>query len=231
VQDYEDNPKNYRAAKKKIEKQIKRLKLLRSAVGETTERLSMVGSGYKRLAQISSEVNAKDCTLALKEMENYYDLAWQSKEDVYPLANALTATLVQILRSSSPDLSKLPEIRKQIDLAENLARKNQLNFPDDFWAATGAADIKLLVYLYDYLNGKQKDFSEKIHDDLVEEYRIAWGQYGSARELNSIIESYAFLVAVLKRLDANKNAHENVCKVLKKISNSLKSIYEEEVDG
>jgi hypothetical protein len=55
-------------------------------------------------------------------------------------------------------------------------------------------------------------------------------QYGSVRELNSIIDSYAFLVAVLKRLEANKNAHENVCRVLKRISNSLKSIYEEDVD-
>jgi hypothetical protein len=190
----------------------------------------MVGSGYKRLAQISSDINAKDCTLALKEMENYYNLAWQSKEGVYPLANALTATLVQILRASSPTLSKLSEIRKQIDLAEDLARKNQLYFPDDFWAATGVTDVKLLNHLYDYLNSKQKNFSEEIHDNLVREYRTAWSQYGSARELNSIIESYAFLVAVLKRLDANKNAHENVCRVLKKISNSLKSIYEEETD-
>ena len=230
VQDCEDNPKKYMAAKKTIEKQIRRLKRLRSAVGETTERLSMVGSGYKRLAQISSDINAKDCTLALKEMENYYYLASQTKEEVYPLANALTATLVQILRASSPNLSKLPEIKKQIDLAEALARKNQLYFPDDFWAAVGVTDVKLLIYLYEYLNGKQKNFSEKIHDDLVREYRTAWRQYGSARELNSLIESYAFLAAVLKRLDASKNAHENVCRVLKKISNSLKSTYEEEVD-
>jgi hypothetical protein len=199
-------------------------------VGETTERLSMIGSGYKRLAQISSDINAKDCTSALKEMENYYDLAWQNKGELYPLANTLTATLVQMLRASSPDRRKLPGIKKQIDLAENLAMKNQLRSPDDFWAATGVTDVKLLIHLYDYLNGKKKNFSEEIHDDLVKEYRTAWMQYGSVRELNSIIDSYAFLVAVLKRLEANKNAHENVCRVLKRISNSLKSIYEEDVD-
>lgn len=230
VQDREDDPKKYRAAKKTIENQIKRLKRLRSAVGDTTERLSMIGSGYKRLAQISSDINAKDCTSALKEMENYYDLAWQYKGELYPLANALTATLVQMLRAGSPDRRKLPGIKKQIDVAEDLARKNQLHFPDDFWAATGVTDVKLLIHLYEYLNGKKKNFGEEIHAELVKEYRTAWKQYGSARELNSIIESYAFLTAVITRLESGKNVHDNVCRVVKSISDSLKSAYEEEVD-
>jgi hypothetical protein len=73
------------------------------------------------------------------------------------------------------------------------------------------------------LNSKQKTFSEKNYDKLVEEYKTAWTQYGSAREFNSIIEHYAFLVAVLKNIDTNKNLGN----ALEKILNSLKSMYEE----
>jgi len=230
VQEYENYPENYATAKKNIAKQINKLKRLRSAIGETRERLSMVGSGYKRLAQISSGRNIRDGASALKEMENFYYLASQTKEDTspqaYPLVNTVTTRVIQMLRASVLDNSKLSELKKQLDDAEKLARKEQLNSPDDFWAATGITDVKLLLHLYDYMKGKQKVFSEKIHDELVEEYRTAWKQYGSARELNSIIEHYAFIVAVIKKPDS----HVDLCAVLEKILNSLKSIYEEGVE-
>ena len=230
VQECENDPEQYIAAKNKIEKQIKKLKRLMSAIGETAERLSMVGSGYKRLAQLSGARNAKYCTSALREMEKYYYRAWEMSYDAYPLTNALTTTIVQMLRARVIDISELPDLKKQIDDAEKLARKNRALFPDDFWAATGVTDIKMLRYLYEYLKNKKQDF-ETIHDELVEEYKTSWKQYGSARELNSIIEHYAFLAAVIERLDAKKkNAHEKVCQLLKKISNSLKAKYEAEVD-
>ncbi|HKY55847.1 MAG TPA: tetratricopeptide repeat-containing protein, partial [Anaerolineales bacterium] len=231
IQEYDSNPKkNYKAAKKDIEKQINRLKRLKNAIGETSERLSIVGSGYKRLARISSGVSVKDCTLALKEMENYYNQAWERKEDghpvAYPLVNALSTTIVQMLRAGVLDRNKLADIKKRIDEAEKLIRKEQMNSPDNFWSAIGVTDIKLLQHLYEYMKGKRKVFSETIHDELVKEYRTAWKQYGSARELNSIVEHYAFLAAVI----AKPNEHETVCKVLKEISDSLKSTYEDEVD-
>ena len=224
VQDFENSPKNYVSAKKNIEQQIRKLKRLKSAIGETAERLSMVGGGYKRLARISSSRSAKDCALALKEMENYYYQAGQKNEDdyllAYPLVNALTTTIVQMLRASVPVRSKLPDLKKQIEEAEKLARKDQLSSPDNFWAATGVTDVKLLWHLYEYMKSNQKVFGEKIHDELVRDYRIAWEQYGSARELNSIIEHFAFLAAVIQRADA----HKNLCSVLEKISKSLNSL-------
>jgi hypothetical protein len=227
AQECENNPDGYIAAKRNIEKEIRKLKRLMSSIGETSERLSMIGSGYKRLAQISSGRAAKDCTSALKEMEKYYDLAWNRNEQVYPLAyplaNALTATIVQMLRASALDISKLPAIRKQIQDVEDLANKDQLYASDDFWAATGLTDVKLLLHLYDYMKGKKKVVGQKIHDDLVREYKTAWEQYGSARELNSIIEHYAFLAAIIKK----SNAHEDLRSVLEKILASLKSTYEE----
>ena len=57
----------------------------------------------------------------------------------------------------------------------------------------------------------------------MNEYLTAWKQFGSARELNSIIEHYAFLTAVLGTSKANKK----LCAALEKIMASLKSKYEE----
>ncbi|MBN1453645.1 MAG: CHAT domain-containing protein [Anaerolineales bacterium] len=224
VQNFENDPKQYEKAKKTIHEQIKKLGQLMDTIGETPERLSMIGSGYKRLAQISSGKTLEGCDSALKDMEKFYDLAWKKKNSTYPLTNVLTARIVQMLRTSDPDTSKFPEIKKLIYVVSKTAEKDELNSPDDFWAKTGVTDVKLLDYLYKYLNSKQKTFSEKNHEKLVEEYKTAWAQYGSAREFNSIMEHYAFLVAVLRNVDTNKNLYN----VLEKILNSLKSMYEEE---
>ena len=224
VQEYENNPDKYPAAKKKIERQIKTLNQLMGTIGETSERLSMVGSGYKRLAQTSSGKKSRDCDLALQNMEDFYYRAWKIEENnPYPLTNALAAIIVQMLRAGKSNMSKLSKLKELIDKAGKMAEKGALGSPDDFWARTGVTDARLLDNLYKYMKGKQKTFSEKNHDELIKEYETAWKQYGSARQLNSIIEHYAFLVAVLKKIET----HENLCNILEKILNSLKSMYEE----
>ena len=158
-------------------------------------------------------------------MEEFYTRARKVREGTYPLTNVLTAKIIQMLRTSNPDMSKLPEIKKLKEEVVRMAEKDALNSPDDFWAKIGVTDAKLLDSLYRYLSRKQKHFSDKIYAELVKEYRTAWRQYGSARQLSSIIEHYSFLVAVLK----NSEAHEDLCNVLETILNSLKLMVEEEV--
>jgi hypothetical protein len=157
-------------------------------------------------------------------MERYYDLAYQgSEKSIYPLTNALVAKIVRALRAGRPGKSQLSEIAQLKDEARKLAVTGQMDAPDDFWAATGVIDIKLLDYLYRHLSGKKNVFGDKVHDELVGEYKDAWKQYGSVRELNSITDHYAFLVAVIRK----SKAHENLCKVLEKILASLKSMCKE----
>jgi hypothetical protein len=117
------------------------------------------------------------------------------------------------------------EMEEQIKEAKIMAAAEQEKSPDDFWAAIGLTDVKMLEYLLKYLRGRQK-FGEEVHDELVEEYKKAWGQYGSAREINSIIEHYAFLAAVIMKPDSRKNTHQGLHNVLEKILNSLISTYE-----
>jgi hypothetical protein len=64
--------------------------------------------------------------------------------------------------------------------------------------------------------------SEERFDGLFEEYKSTWNRFGSARELNSVIEHYAFLAAVLKGIEP----HQNLSGYLDKTLSLLRSIFE-----
>ena len=226
VQNFQNDSRKYRASIKAIKEQIRKLDRLMDAIGETPERLAMVGGGYKRLARLSSETSPNDSVSALNKMEEYYARAWTKKEEVYSLTNLVVAKIVRALWNGKPGVKQLAEMEEQIKEARKLAATEQKKSPDDFWAAIGLTDIKMLEHLLKYLKGSQKNFSETVHDELVDEYKKAWGQYGSAREINSIIEHYAFLLAVIRKPDSKKNKHQDLRNVLEKIFNSLTSIYE-----
>lgn len=220
VQEYENNPAKYAASKARIEKQIGNLNQLMGTVGETSERLSMVGSGYKRLALITAERSQKACDSALKKMESAYWKAWKKTDDTYPLRNYLAAAIIQMLRSGVQSKDRLADLRRLIDMDRESAAKNKLTSPDDFWANVGVAEAHLVDHLHQYLSGKPRSFTEEVSRGLVNEYRDAWRQYGSARELNSILEHYTFLAAVIK-----KNA--DLSREIEKMAGALKSMYEE----
>lgn len=223
VQEYENNPAKYAAARAKIEKQIGNLNQLMDTVGETPERLSMVGSGYKRLALISADRSQAACDSALKKMESAYWKAWKKAKDAYPLQNYLVAAIIQILRSGVRPKEKIAELRRHIEMIQELAAKNKLSAPDDFWANIGVTEAHLVDHLHQYTSGKPRAFTEEISRGLVNEYRDAWRQYGSARELNSILEHYTFLAAVLKKNEENAD----LCREIEKMAGALKSMYEE----
>jgi pimeloyl-ACP methyl ester carboxylesterase len=223
VREYENNPAKYTASKAGIEEQIGKLNQLMDTVGETTERLSMVGSGYKRLALISAGKSQTACDSALKKMETAYWKAWKKANDTYPLKNYLVTAIVQMLRSGVQPKGRLAELKQLIDLVQGVAVKNKLNAPDDFWANVGVTEAKFVDRLHQYVSGRQKSFTEELSHELVDEYRVAWEQYGSARELNSILEHYTFLAAVLKKNEKNAN----LCREIEKIASSLKSMLDE----
>jgi hypothetical protein len=235
VQAFENDPGLYTESKKKIEKYIETLTRLMATLGETTERLSMVGSGYKRLALISSSKPSNVCNEALEQMEKYYRQAWTlTKErakgnkplDPYPLINALVARIAFLVRSG--DEKQAAEERKEIlrvekGVAQHLAQALEMAKPESFWAAVGVADTKLLDALIEYLSLRTKRVPDRVHKELVEDYRTAWKQYGSTRELNSVIEHYTFLVDVMKDFDEENN----LCGVLENIHTDLRAMSEE----
>jgi pimeloyl-ACP methyl ester carboxylesterase len=228
VQRFNNDPAEYGRSKAKIEAQIKRIEKLMDALGETPERWSIVGSGYKRLAQVTAGRSQTACNSALKSMESAYAKAWElkrtreGKEDPYPLINALIAASVQLLRSKEPDKVRIADLKHLVEEAKSLAEKKRLASSDDFWARTGEAEAELVEQFHTYLSKGGKKFSRDVHDKLVRVYDDAWKQYGSARQLNSIIEHYAFLVAVLGKSERYASLREELERILK----SLQEMFE-----
>jgi hypothetical protein len=131
--------------------------------------------------------------------------------------------IVQLLRTGDRYQGRISEIKKFIDNARAIAEKEKLNSPDDFWAKIGVTEVDLVEHLHGRLGEKPRRSSQKLPDGILAGYATAWKQYGSARELNSIIEHYAFLVKVLKGTEPQKD----LCEELERVLDSLRYMYEE----
>jgi CHAT domain-containing protein len=222
VREFEQDPSAYPRSKKRIADQIKKMRQLMNTLVETPERWSIIGGGYKRLAQISAGKDGKACNAALAEMESAYRKAAEKDKSSYPLSNALAANIVRRLRSGKTDKGKLAGLKAEVNEAIAQAEKESKGGRTDFWAKTGVTDARLLENLFKCLGGKGKTFNDKLHDELVNQYNTAWRQFGSARELNSIIEHYAFVAATLKKAKPFDESRES----LEKILASLRSMYQ-----
>ena len=241
IQMLERDPRLYSKSKAEIEDQINTLTSLMTTLEVTPQRLLMVGSAYKRLALIASRKPSNVCNVALEKMEDYYYQAWELTKriargntpiDPYPLTNALIARIVRLVRLG--DAGKVAaarsELKKQKDEAQGLAEAMRAYAPESFWTVVGLADTKLLEGLIEILNPKKKGLPNTLHEELVNAYRFAWMQYGSTRELYSVIEYYAFLLAVLKEFDPDDilcGVLENIYADLRSMSEVVEKIYSE----
>jgi hypothetical protein len=225
VQSYEKDPTTYNKARAAIEREIEKLNTLMKALGETSERRALVGSGYKRLARISSGGPSDACEQALEKMEAAYKRAWELDKDTpYPLTNALTAQAARLLRAGDAEAIKaaLPDLLERTKQATKLAEIEKANSPDDFWASIGSTDAALLDTLVIALKSGSKGLSAEHFETLLAEYKQTWARYGSARELNSVIEHFAFLAAVLKGIKRHQVLSGHIGKTL----SSLHAVFE-----
>jgi hypothetical protein len=115
------------------------LQKLNELFSETSERLSLLGSAYKRLAQISTGPERDE---ALAEMFSYYDAAWRkAPKNPYPLINALIAQTIRYWLGGVAQRDS--ELKSKFDTALKLAAQRKADRPNDFWAAVGLADAEL----------------------------------------------------------------------------------------
>jgi CHAT domain-containing protein/pimeloyl-ACP methyl ester carboxylesterase len=225
VETFETDPGSYEISKSIIEAQIKSLKSLMQTIVPTAERWSMIGSGYKRLAQISSSKSSKTCDQALAKMESAYRQAWTlTWDNAYPLTNVLAAKVARLLRETEPDKLKnsLPELVELTTEAARLAEIEKQKYPADFWASIGVTDVNLISYIVNYMQAGPRALSEELFHGLLSDYIMTWRRYGSARELHSIIGHYSFLSAALSGIEK----HKRLASFLTGIVSSLKIISE-----
>jgi hypothetical protein len=128
----------------------------------------------------------------------YREAGGKEQSDPYALANLLAARLLRLLRSNQPEEldNALPQLRTLAQKAIDLARIEERKSPDDFWAGIGVFDASLIGYLVRYLEARE--LREDQFDALAKGYKDTWQRYGSARELYSVIDQYAFLAAMLE---------------------------------
>jgi hypothetical protein len=112
----------------------------------------------------------------------------------------LVAQVIRLLRANDPQAAQkaLAKLAEEVEQAARLAESEQANFPGDFWASIAISDASLLRHLLTCLEQGVQGLRQEQFDKLAAEYKSTWKRYGSLRELNSVLEHYAFLVAVLK---------------------------------
>lgn len=158
--------------------------------GRTAERLSILGSAYKRKALISSS-KRKD---SLEKMSRYYQEAFKLKKekekfDPYPLLNWVAGELAAHWQEQGEQ--PLPQKRQKelrdwlakakLELAADLAKEKQ------FWTAVMDVDAELLSAL---LKGTPQDDRIK----LIAHRYLQVKQLGSPREFESALDQISFLI-------------------------------------
>ncbi|MDH3524024.1 MAG: CHAT domain-containing protein [Acidobacteriota bacterium] len=156
------------------------------ALGPTTERWSLIGGGYKRLARMRP---GKARRGALERMTEAYGkaheltVATSGAVDPYPLLNYLTGRV--LLRRKGDRLADLPSLfEAAVAAAAERFEKNP-----DFWNAVTPADAALAGHLAAGKLGQKRNRKETV--DL---YLAARDRAASAREFDSVLDHVGFLI-------------------------------------
>jgi len=199
VRDFRAKPKDVRDpadAIDAIRTSLHVLESLTEAVGPTSERLSLQGSCWKRLAQVQPASPAAD--EALQRMKQCYDAAARlgGPDADYPLLMACNAATCIAARNGTP---LDPSVSEQLQRMVNQA------FPDeaDFWRLVRSADVRTNVAL---VHGPSSEDLEKIKDA----YKRAWRHIGSPVKMRSVTEQLEFYEDIFSEGSSNLRRHASV---------------------
>jgi tetratricopeptide (TPR) repeat protein len=154
---------------------------------ETSERLSLFGSAYKRRAWIAGDLSA--AVAAVGKMTDRYSRACRLSEgkDPYPVLNLLFARLVDGWVGGSP-LVKAADMEAELGGAR-AELDGRLAQGPDFWAEASRIDCDLLAAL-----GEDRLDSDAA-ESLASRYREA-RKLASRREFASVLDQIEFLAAM-----------------------------------
>lgn len=186
------------------------LHALMKLMGETTERLSLLGSAAKREAVIAEDRGGKK--LALEKMAEQYKAAFEhgKQTDPYPQLNRLTASV--LLSILDPTVKPLRGLRSMIEKARLAAITQQKGAPD-FWNAVMIPDSLLLGHL--------AAGNLALHaDEVIERYEEVNKSFGSPREIRLVLEHLDFLENIVAAAP-DKPKMESTLAALWKIRDAL----------
>lgn len=158
----------------------------------TLERLSMLGSAYKRLAWMQKDKN--DRNDALKNMCTFYKLAYQKGletkiSDPYPFTNWITAEAIVSWFDKNRGTEWQQDLSNQIHTLISEA-KQRLTINPQYWDCVVEPDCLSTLSL---VNGKMTDEDFKV---ISEAYRQAVERGASVKDQNALREHIEFLISI-----------------------------------
>ncbi len=158
----------------------------------TVERMNLLGSAYKRLAQVESEGERR--LAALVGMARHYGQACARKRDAYAFTNRIAAALLAEQRGAAAvDAENRAESLRELDaLQREVARRNA----DDpnFWDDASLADLALTRLLLESATPRPRSTTvDASAAQVLGAYRDAVGRAASPREVASLAENIVFL--------------------------------------
>ena len=189
----------------------------------TAERLSLLGSAYKRKAMISASNTDKIRSLMLSadHYKKAYDMPGNSNK-TYALTNWLEIEKILMLVKNRPGIK--PIIKKykfaaadktKADITEAIKKMVSADTDIDFWNVIAKANALLCAWL---MEGKNtKGLTDKM---VVLAYKKVWNIAGSQNKKISELEHFDFLLMAYSDL-VKKPEYVNT---IKKIRKDLESI-------
>jgi tetratricopeptide (TPR) repeat protein len=180
------------AAIERIERARSLVETLVEALGPTSERLSIIGGCWKRLAQIDQDRTDESLDKMAKAYQRAADCRAGAKTDgatpilaSYPPLMATAARLVAGLRvGQCPD-----DVRKALAAA---SKSVGIEDGEDFWQLIEATDVRMMAAM------AAGSISEDDEGEMLHAYLKGWKHVGSPRMLMSVVEQLDFLEDTLK---------------------------------
>lgn len=175
-----------------------------SSLGRTAERLSLLGSAYKRLAWI--ETSPEETRKALLGMAQNYEQACKifaaaGRASAYPLTNELTARSLLEWTAKKRDKALLSRSEKACAQAVERAEQQAREEPS-FWNASVAPDCSLILRLV------RRAFDSDGRDAIRDGYLQAMKRGASQRDRSAVLEHIDFLIAMADRYGQKPRAKD-----------------------
>jgi len=187
------------------------LTALNGVIGESAERLSLLGSAAKREAMVATNRAGKKKALAKMAAHYYKAYEHGNKRDPYPHTNGLTATVLLSLFDAA---GKVTKSTRQAILKEQEAAVDRRKRAPDFWAAVIPKDCLLLDQL------ATRKLAAHV-EEIINGYRDVKKSCGSPREFRSVIEHLDFLTNIIEVTPAE--VKEQLAAPLARIRSALAS--------
>jgi tetratricopeptide (TPR) repeat protein/pimeloyl-ACP methyl ester carboxylesterase len=155
---------------------------LNTTIGESSERLSLLGGLWKRRGEAEFKTNPDGSKEAFQKSADFYRRAYESTRNARNEINIYSGVnwmmLVYLSHSELDDPVKTAAM-------ECLARAQQAQKEPTFWDRVGEPDSLLVTYLL-------KTNLDQHVGELVELYRTAF-QFGTPSEIDSVVSQWDFI--------------------------------------